>query len=530
VRLDLPADLRRDVDALLADWESGAKVARLWDGDATLWTGSGEERWLGWLAVERERVRVDEWRRLRAQARAAGLDHVMVLGMGGSSLCPEVLGVPILDSTDPVEVLTREREVPLGSTLFIVSSKSGTTLETDMFMRHFVHRVAGEVGPERAGERFVAITDPGSALEEEARDRGFRAVVPGVPAIGGRYSALSAFGMVPAAIAGLDVGELLARGRRMAEQCGPSGPAPGNPGVLLGLVLGAAHDDGRDKLTLLASPGIAGIGAWIEQLVAESTGKAGRGIVPVDGEPLGDPSVYGDDRVFVQLRLSGDADAGQDAALDALARAGRPVIRIEVGDPLDLGGQFFLWEFATAVAGAAIGVNPFDQPDVEAAKVRTRELTAEYERTGSLPPPLPAASPDQVAAALGGLGPGDYLALLAFVPRTSEHRRRLDAIRATLRDRTRAATTAGFGPRYLHSTGQAHKGGPPRGVFVQLTCEDVQDVPVPGRKYTFGVVKAAQAQGDLDVLAQRGRRVLRVHLGADVDAGLAALEQNLKRA
>jgi transaldolase/glucose-6-phosphate isomerase len=527
VRLDLPGDLRRDVDALLAEWESGAKVARLWDGDPSLWTGSDEDRWLGWLrAASAQPSDLDGWRRLRGEAHADGLDHLMVLGMGGSSLCPEVLGIPILDSTDPVELGARESEVPPPSTLFVVSSKSGTTLETDIFMRHFLHTVSEALGPERAGERFVAITDPGSALEQEARDRGFRAVVAGTPDIGGRYSALSPFGMLPAAIAGMDVGELLARSRRMAEECGPSNPGPGNPGLLLGLVLGAANAAGRDKLTLVASPRIAGIGAWIEQLVAESTGKDGRGIVPVDGEPLGPPAVYGNDRVFVQLRLSGDS-GGQDAAVEALARAGQPVARMELQDTLDLGEQFFLWEFATAVAGAVIGVNPFDQPDVEAAKVRTRELTAEYERTGALPAPLPAASLEDVAEHLDRLAPGDYLALLAFVPRTPEHRRKLDAVRASVRDRTRSATTLGFGPRYLHSTGQAHKGGPASAVFLQVTCDDAVDVPVPGRGYTFGVVKAAQAQGDLDVLGRRGRRVLRLHLGADVGAGLDALQASV---
>ena len=522
MRLDLPGDLREEVDSLRADWESEARVARLWDRDASLWTGSGEERWLGWLWIASEvRAHLEGWLRLRADARAAGIDRVMVLGMGGSSLCPEVLGVPIVDTTNPVEVLARETEVPLDSTLFVVSSKSGTTLETDILMRRFLHRVGEELGPERVGERFVAITDPGSALEQEARERGFRAVLAGVPEIGGRYSALSAFGMAPAALAGVDVEQMLARGERMAHLCRTPGAA--NPGLELGLVLGAAHNAGRDKLTLFASPGIAGIGAWIEQLVAESTGKDGRGIVPVDREPLGEPDVYGRDRVFAQLRLAGDFDAEQDAAVEALARAGHPVVRLELGDRLDLGGQFFLWELATAVAGAVIGVNPFDQPDVEAAKVRARELMSEYERTGSLPAASPAASGDEVSGLLRGLRPGDYLGVLAFLPRTRAHEQKLAAIRAAVRDRTGAATSVGFGPRYLHSTGQAHKGGPPSGVFLQLTADDDDDVPVPGRDYTFGVVKAAQAQGDLDVLAERGRRIVRVHLGSDVEPGLERL-------
>ena len=521
MRTDLPPDLRADVDSLRAEWESQAKVARLWDGDASLWTDSGEEHWLAWLRIgSRLGTHLEEWTRLRAEAHATGIDRVMVLGMGGSSLCPEVLGLPIVDTTNPVEVLARETEVPLDSTLFVVSSKSGTTLETDILMRHFLRRVA-EVGPREAGGRFVAITDPGSALEQEAHDRGFRAVLAGVPEIGGRYSALSAFGMAPAVLAGVDVAQVLERGERMAHLCRT--PGAGNPGLELGLVLGAAHNAGRDKLTLFASPGIAGSGAWIEQLVAESTGKDGRGIVPVDREPLGEPDVYGRDRVFAQLRLAGDVDAEQDAAVEALARAGHPVVRLELDDRFDLGGQFFLWELATAVAGAVIGVNPFDQPDVEAAKVRARELMAEYERTGSLPAAAPAASGDEVSGLLRELRPGDYLGVLAFVPRTQAHERKLDAIRAAVRDRTGAATSVGFGPRYLHSTGQAHKGGPPSGVFLQLTADDDDDVPVPGRDYTFGVVKAAQAQGDLDVLAERGRRIVRVHLGSGVESGLERL-------
>ena len=390
-------------------------------------------------------------------------------------------------------------------------------------MRHFVHRVSGELGPGRVGERFVAITDPGSALDDTARENGFRAVVHGVESIGGRYSALSAFGMAPGAIAGVDVAALLERGRRMADACGPHHAGRANPGLLLGLVLGAAHDTGRDKMTIVAAPQFAVMGAWLEQLVAESTGKQGRGIVPVDGEPLGDPEAYGEDRLFVQLRLAGDPDERGDAAIEALARGGQPVVRLELADVLDLGGQFFLWEFAVAVAGAVIGVNPFDQPDVEAAKVRTRQLTEEYARSGSLGPAEPAQAQEDLVARLGDAAVPQYLALLAYVPRTAAHRRELDAIRVAVRDRTGIAGTVGFGPRYLHSTGQAHKGGPPGGLFLVITCDPAEDIDVPGKPYTFGVVNAAQAGGDLDVLTDRGRQVLRVHLGADVAGGLARL-------
>jgi transaldolase/glucose-6-phosphate isomerase len=533
MRIDLPSDLRRDVDALLAEWESGAKVARLWDGDASLWTGADESRWRGWLAIPgRQLERREELAALGRDVREAGFEHALVLGMGGSSLCPEVLasslgsaaGYPrlhVLDSTHPAEVAAREREVGFDRTLFIVSSKSGTTLETAILMRYFASRAEEALGAARAAERFVAITDPGSALEEEARARGFRAVIAGVPSIGGRYSALSAFGMAPGAAAGLDVEEMLRRGERMAAACAPSAPGPGNPGLELGLVLGAAHERGHDKLTLFVSPRIAGLGAWLEQLVAESTGKQGRGIVPVDAEPPAEPDSYGDDRLFVQVRLGEDSSA-QDPAVDALARAGRPVVRIDLDDPLDLGAQFYLWEFATAVAGAVIGVNPFDQPDVEATKARTRELTAEFERSGALPPAVASDSAETVSAELARIAPPGYLALLAYLPRDPRTEAALGAVRAAVRDRTRAATTVGFGPRYLHSTGQAHKGGPPGGLFVQVTADHEGDVDVPGAPYTFGVVNTAQARGDFDVLAERGRRVLRLHLG-DMDEGLARL-------
>ena len=539
MRFELGSDLRRDVDTLLADWESGGKVARLWDGDASLWTGADERDWLGWLGIPGRQLEAhDELLALGRDARDAGFEAALVLGMGGSSLCPEVLGssfapaaghprLHVLDSTHPAEVAAREREVGLDRTLFIVSSKSGTTLETAILTQHFFARAEEALGP-AAGERFVAITDPGSALEEEARARGFRAVVGGVPSIGGRYSALSVFGMAPGAIAGLDAGELLRRGQRMAAACAPSAPGRGNPGLELGLALGAAHQRGRDKLTLFVAPRIAGLGAWLEQLVAESTGKQGRGMVPVDGEPPGEPDSYGDDRLFVHVRLAGDPGA-HDGAVDALARAGQPVVRVDLDDPLDLGGQFFLWEFATAVAGAVIGVNPFDQPDVEAAKARTRELTSGYERTGAAPPPPSCASVEEVADALGRLAPPGYLALLAYLPRDAEHERAVESIRIAARERTRAATTAGFGPRYLHSTGQAHKGGPATGVFVQLTAGYASDIDVPGSPYTFGFVHAAQAQGDLDVLAERGRQAYRLDLGADAVAGLGRLRAALER-
>jgi glucose-6-phosphate isomerase len=564
VSLSLTPDLEAGVRAVVDDWQANAKVARLWRRDATLWTDAGEGDWLGWLdAPAADTAREHELRDLAAEARAQGWSHALVLGMGGSSLAPEVLAetfgpqpghpaLAVLDSTDPAQVRATQKDFALERVLFIVSSKSGTTLEPDILRAYFFELASRALGKEEAGRRFVAITDPGSDLERTARADGFRAVVHGVPAIGGRYSALSPFGIVPAAIAGLDTDGLLERARRAAAACGPEMPASRNPGLVLGAALGTCCAAGRDKLTLVASPAIAALGAWLEQLLAESTGKRGRGILPVDREPLGSPQVYGEDRLFAYVRLMSDPDPRQDAAIAAFEEAGHAVVRIEVEDSLDLGAQFFQWEIATAVAGALIGVNPFDQPDVEASKVRTREVTAEYERTGSLPAAAPLleeaglelfADEDNATALgshssldaflgahLGRIESGDYLALLAYLPRTPQHEAALAEMRTAVRDRTGAATCVGFGPRFLHSTGQAYKGGPDSGVFVQITCDDAIDLDVPGQACTFGVVKAAQAEGDLDVLAERGRRVLRVHIGADVEAGLRALGDAFTRA
>jgi transaldolase / glucose-6-phosphate isomerase len=526
--------LEADVEAAIADWEANDKVRRLWAWDASLWTGSDEPSWLGWLNIVHDRLaEIDELEALAEDAR--GFDHVVLLGMGGSSLAPEVFALTfgktdfhILDSTDPAQVRAVEDAVDLERTLFIVSSKSGSTLEPNIFKAYFFERVAELVGREEAGRRFVAVTDPGSSVEQIAREDGFRRVFSGDPSIGGRYSALSNFGLVPAAAMGLDVPELLTRARRMVDACGPATPARENPGVQLGAWLGSAQQAGRDKLTLVVSPGIHDLGAWLEQLIAESTGKNGSGIVPVDREPLGDPWLYGDDRLFVHVRLDSAPDAEQDAAVEALTQAGHPVYTIDVADPYEIGAEFFRWEIATAVAGSLIGINPFDQPDVEAAKVATRRLTDEYERTGALPFESPlriddAELPRRLAEHLATIEPGDYAALLAYVQMTPEHEALLTEIRTLIRDRTSAATCVGFGPRFLHSTGQAYKGGPASGVFLQITCDDADDLAIPGRRATFGVVKASQARGDLTVLQDRGRRALRIHLGTDVAAGLARL-------
>jgi transaldolase/glucose-6-phosphate isomerase len=562
----LDPELGSAVEASLEAWRRDGKVRRLWARDATLWTGGDESKWLDWLdIVAQELAQIDHLKRAAADVKQGGFADVVLLGMGGSSLGPEVLamtfgqqqGYPklhVLDSTDPAQIRACESKIDLARTLFIVSSKSGSTLEPNIFKQYFFARVQQTVGAGKAGERFIAITDPGSALERAAKNDRFRAVYHGVPGIGGRYSVLSDFGMVPAAAMGLNVLAFLKTSKMMVHSCAASVPPADNPGVLLGTIMGVLARAGRDKVTIVASPGIADFGAWLEQLIAESTGKQGKGLIPVDAEPLGVPAVYDSDRLFAYIRLDDGAEAAQDQAIGALQTAGQPVVRIALKDRHCLGQEFFRWEIATAVAGAIIGVNPFDQPDVEASKIRTRELTTEYEKSGSLPEEQPIfvagdiklftdpANAKQLAglgagaslerylkAHLGRLGQGDYCALLAYIEHNAAHTVALQATRRVIRDAKRVATCLGFGPRFLHSTGQAYKGGPNRGVFLQITCDDAQDLAVPGQKYSFGTVKAAQARGDFDVLAERGRRALRVHLGPDVKAGLAALHSAIER-
>jgi transaldolase/glucose-6-phosphate isomerase len=558
----LPPDLQGSVDAAIDDWKSGKKVERLWKRDASLWTGSDEGNWLGWLTIVEEQIaRIAELKRAAAEIKEENFGHILLLGMGGSSLCPEVLqktfgtlpGYPrlhILDSTDPAQIKACENKVDLASTLFIVSSKSGTTLEPNIYKQYFFERVKQVLGPEKAGSHFIAITDPGSKMQLVAERDNFRHVFYGVPSIGGRYSALSSFGMVPAALMGLDVARFLQRAQEMVTACGPTVEVKNNPGVLLGITIAAAAKSGRDKITFITSPGIRDLGAWLEQLIAESTGKQGKGIIPVDREELGAPELYGSDRIFAYLRLESDADKNQAAKVDALEKAGHPVMRISLADIYDLGQEFFRWEMATAVAGSVLGINAFNQPDVEASKVATRNLTSEYEQKGSLPPENPIfeqngvklftdlKNADALAKATGNnkslatylrahfdrLGKGDYFALLAYIEMSSDHEARLQDIRHPVRDAKHNATCLGFGPRFLHSTGQAYKGGPNSGVFLQVTCDDANDLPVPHQKYSFATVKAAQARGDFQVLVERNRRALRVHLGKDLAAGLSELQ------
>ena len=563
----LPDNLNAQLAEAIDDWKMAGKVRRLWARDAALWTGADESDWMGWLGIiEDELAAKQHLEEIAKDVKSSGFRHALLLGMGGSSLCPEVLkmtfgkteGYPelfVLDSTDPAQVKTFESKVDIGNTIFVVSSKSGSTLEPNIFKQYFFERVKQVVGADKAGSRFIAITDPGSKFEQVAQADGFRHIFHGLPSIGGRYSALSNFGMVPAAVMGMDAPKFLDRAEVMAVACYSCLPVDKNPGVLLGLILGVAARNGRDKVTLITSAGIGDFGAWLEQLLAESTGKDGKGLIPVDRERLGPPAVYGNDRLFAYIRLENGADSGQDQAVDALAKAGHPVVRIALTDTHNLGQEMFRWEIATAVAGSIIGIHPFNQPDVEASKVATRRLTAEYEKTGSLPAESPllsehgiqlftdeknaaaiasAAGSDKslagyLRAHLGRLKPADYFGLLAYVEMNQPHEVTLQNIRTAVRDRKRAATCLGFGPRFLHSTGQAYKGGPNSGVFLQVTCDDQADLPVPGQKFTFGVVKAAQARGDFQVLAERNRRALRVHL-QDVDQGLQALEAAVKSA
>jgi transaldolase/glucose-6-phosphate isomerase len=564
----IPADLKSRVDAELENWKVGGKVRRLWSRDASIWTAAGEGDWLGWLTItEDQRSHGHHLLDISEEVKEEGYSHALLLGMGGSSLCPEVLkmtfgetrGFPrlhVLDSTDPAQVSAFEKKIDPAGTLFIVSSKSGTTLEPGILKRYFFQKVKEKVGADSAGDRFIAITDPGSQLQEEAEEEGFRHVFHGDPSIGGRYSALSNFGMVPGAIMGVDVLKFLDRADEMALACSSCISPEKNSGVLLGILLGVLGKAGRNKVTFITSPGIRGLGAWLEQLLAESTGKQGKALIPVDREPPGPPGVYGMDRLFVYVRLEPSPDPAQDAAIDALKKAGHPVVLISFADSYALGQEFFRWEMATAVAGSVMGINPFDQPDVEAAKVATRKLTDEYEEKGTLPPEESFFEDDGIRlfageSYAGGLEktagedrtlagylrahvsciePGDYFALLAYVEMNHIHEERLQEIRLAVRDSKHVATCLGFGPRFLHSTGQAYKGGPNSGVFLQITCDDSMDLPVPGRRYTFGAVKNAQARGDFQVLTERNRRALRVHVGKDVSGGLKELEKAIKKA
>jgi len=562
----LPAGLQAEVDEALERAGRERWAERLWSRDASLWTSKDEAKWLKWLdAGSAGCVDLLALQAFQAEVKAAGFAHALLIGMGGSSLGPEVLaqtfgaqaGFPqllVLDSTDPAQIRRLEAQIDASSTLFIVSSKSGTTLEPDILQRHFWALTKAAVG-DRVGSHFVAVTDPGSKLEKTAGEEGWRRVFHGEPEIGGRYSVLSNFGMVPAAAMGIDLDRFFETTGAMAAACGPEAPPKANPGVELGCILGTAAKGGQDKISILASRGIADLGAWLEQLLAESTGKQGKALIPVAAEPPGPIPDYSYDRVFAYLRLEGHDEPALDALADALAEAGHPLVWIDLKSREDIGEEFFRWEVATAIAGAVMQLNPFDQPDVEASKVATRKLTDQYEQSGQLAPETPLVSGDGVAvfadhanaealkelaaswtpaayveAHLRRAHEGDYVGLLAYIDRSHPHTEALQKIRARIRDHMKLATVLGFGPRFLHSTGQAYKGGPNSGVFLQITHEPAQDIAVPGQRYGFRVVEAAQARGDMEVLAERGRRVIRLDLGRDVEGGLKWLADAVERA
>jgi transaldolase / glucose-6-phosphate isomerase len=513
---------------------------RVWARDPSFWPpGTEPERWMGWLSVwEKMLEQVD---RLEARAEEAReYTDVVLMGMGGSSLAPDVFrttfgrieGHPqlhVLDTTDPATILALRESIDPERTLFIAASKSGGTTETLSHLAYFWEEVR-RAGTERRERSFAAITDPGSGLEQLASERDFRWIWLNPPDIGGRYSALSYFGLVPGALMGMDVRELLERTQEMAASCDSTVPVNANPGIWLGAVLGALANVGRNKLTLVISPRVSSFGDWLEQLLAESTGKQGRGIVPVQGEPLGPPEAYGDDRLFVHVRVNGEPDV---AEVRALEQAGQPVVTLTLRDELDLGGEFLRWELATAVAGSMMGIDPFDQPNVQESKDNTKRVLAEYAATGKLPEAHALPATDAGGAVndlLERRRNGSYLALMAYTTQAEAAETALRRARQRVRDSSRLATTAGYGPRFLHSTGQLHKGGPPVGLFLQIVQRDTVDVEIPGEPYGFSILKQAQALGDLQSLQSRNYPVLRVDIGKDADAGWQALADSIEKA
>jgi transaldolase/glucose-6-phosphate isomerase len=553
LRLDLAASTD-SVRAAVAGPSTADVARRIWDRDADLWKPGDPDHAkvignrLGWLAVtEVMREELPRLIGLTDEVREAGFRNCVLLGMGGSSLCPEVLrssfgsaaGQPelhVLDTTDPAAIAQLTERLDPRTTLFIVASKSGTTLETLSHLAHFWEWINVH-GSLDAGQHFICITDPGSPLGQTARERKFRHLFENPPDIGGRYSALSFFGLVPAAVIGIDVEEFLDRAEQMRRQCRPGVPADLNPGLALGTVLGMLQRSGSDKVTILAPPRIAAFSLWAEQLIAESTGKEGKGLIPIGDEPIGEPAVYGDDRILTVLRVRDD-DTDFDAEVGALRSARIPEVAVQLDDLFDLGAQFFQWEFATAVVGAALGIDPFDEPNVQESKDNTRKVLDRYERNGSLAGESATASDDGISvfgaqgngdidaaltAFLSQARPHDYVALMAYVTPNSENEAALQRLRAAIRDEHRVATTLGFGPRFLHSTGQLHKGGPDTGLYIQVTTDDAVDVPIPGQPFTFSILKQAQAQGDLQSLRDHGRRVIRLHVGGDLAVGLSRL-------
>ncbi len=554
IEFSLPQKIEIAVTTKLREFANREVIGRIWNKDAAVWTGDDENKWLGWLEiVEQESDDSDKYSTLAQDVK--DFESIVLLGMGGSSLCPEVMSVTfgkdqfhILDSTVPAQIKTLESKIDIAKTLFIVASKSGSTLEPNTFKQYFYKLVSDAVGSEKAGKHFIAITDPGSKLEKVAEDDGFRHIFCGDPSVGGRFSALSVFGMIPAAAMGLDAKDFLNRAMEMVHACKSHVPME-NPGAFLGAVLGICHQKGRDKLTIFTSPELYDVGAWLEQLIAESTGKQGVSILPVDREEHLSADEYDDDRIFAYLKLKDSSDVSTDEKIELLGSEGFPTVTIELKDKENLGQEFFRWEFATAVAGAIMDINPFDQPDVEAAKIEAKKITSAYEETGKLPSEKPfyekegikLFTSDEYLASLNKLvgeekslanyleshikhiQEYDYFAVLGYVEMNSENENLLQEIRHYVLNRELCATCLGFGPRFLHSTGQAYKGGENNGVFLQITSDDAVDFDVPEQKFSFGVVKAAQARGDFQVLLDRKRRALRVHLSENVARDLRTI-------
>ena len=556
------------VRAALDDLQARDFVRRLWAKDPALWHEDPAHQAiirnaLGWLSLSEQQIRhVSRLQAFADEVKNAGFTHILLLGMGGSSLCPEVCrltfgviqGYPelhVLDSTVPSQVRSFEERVDLEQTLCVVASKSGSTTEPLVFQKYFFERMR-RIRGDRAGENFIAITDPGSLLERLARELRFRDIFPGVPDVGGRYSALSNFGMVPAAAMGVNVEALLRQAERMRQRCDSTVPVTDNPGITLGVVLGTLAKAGHDKVTFITSPAVSDLGAWLEQLIAESTGKEGTGLIPVDDEPLGVPHVYGNDRVFVYIRSADGAVPEQDATVDALQAAGHPVVRIDCTSLMNLGQEFFRWEMATATAGSLLGINAFDQPNVQESKEFTKFYLEEFKKNGRLPEESPVITDGDVrifaddanrqaldsasslahavAAHLSRVRTGDYVAINAYLERTPTVHDVFQRIRTIIRDTKRVSTTLGYGPRFLHSTGQLHKGGPDTGVFIQVTADQKTDLDIPDEPYTFGTLAAAQALGDLKSLSTRNRRVIRIHLGFDVEDGLRRMQKAVEEA
>lgn len=549
---DIPAisyalgGLAARVEARLRSWGEAGFSARLWRADHTLWSEEDVPELadrLGWLHLPSRTERLAELEEFAAEIRPEA-DRVVLLGMGGSSLAPEVYqtvfgnaaGRPeleVLDSTHPAAVLAAAERMDPRRTFFLVASKSGGTIETLSLFRYFWREMSE--APGGPGGRFAALTDPGSGLEALARERGFRRIFSTPPDVGGRYSALTSFGLVPAALIGMDIRRLMDSAAAMAAACGPGAPAASNPGLRLGAALGEAALAGRDKAAYVCSPALAGFGGWVEQLIAESTGKNGTGIVPVAGEPLGGCEVYGPDRIFIHLAAAGDGPAGQPAALEALQAAGHPVIRVILDDLYGLGAELFRSQAAVAAAGAVLGINPFDQPDVQLAKDLARRAMSE-EGGGAAVDEAAASDSGELERRMGewagSIRPGDYVGIQAYLPADGAAAPVLEELRLAVRDRFRAAATIGYGPRFLHSTGQLHKGGAGNGVFLQLVDDPRAgpDPAVPETRFTFGELIEAQAAGDFQALAARGRRVLRVRLDGCPEAGAAAVLEALAAA